>query len=82
MQMETFDMSAPCSTTPRPQSSATFVILSLNMCRVHRCNVSPACLDKCQFEVLLDKVNYGITYHGGENPDVALFTCTSFKARL
>lgn len=68
--------------SPPKKSSATFVILSLNMCRVHRCTVSPACLDKCQFEVLLVRVNYGITYHGGENPDVALFTYTSFKAGL
>lgn len=78
MQMETFDMSAP----PQTQSSATFVILSLNMCRAYRCTVSPACLDKCQFEVFLVRANYGITYHRGENPDIALFTCTSFKVGL
>lgn len=62
-----------------PQSSSAFVMLSLNMCHFHCCTVSPACLDKCQFEVLLVRRNYGFTYHAGEKPEVFLFTHTSFK---
>lgn len=67
---------------PPPQSSVAFVILSLNMCHFHCCAVSPACLDKWQFEVLLVRGNYGITYRRGEKPDITLFTCMSFKAGL
>lgn len=65
-----------------PQSSAAFVILSLNMCHFCCHAVSPACLDKWQFEVLLVREYYGITYHRREKPDVALLTCMSFKAGL
>lgn len=71
-----------CQPLCLPQSSAAFVLLSLNMCHFHCSNVSQACLDKGQFKGPLDRKNYRITSYVGEKPEVSLFTCMSLKAGL